>query len=195
MTWFRVAAGLAAAGVLVRVNNVFRYPTNWGFDARFNWEYIERLMNSWALPAPGEIWVSSHPPFFYYLGGAIGRVLGTPGVDATVHAVRFVNMLFGLAAIAAAFWLVRAVAPERPWRAVLAAGLLLFLPAHIYMSAMLNEEIMASSFMSLAIVGACLATLQVADRPSGMGWGTSGVRSCIRRPGPKIWTTKARKSS
>ena len=165
----RVGLALAVAGVLVRLNNVFRYPTNWGFDARFNWEYIERLMSSWTLPAPDELWASSHPPFFYYLGGAIGRILGTPGVDATVHAVRLVSTLAGLAAVGATFWLVRVADPKRPRRAVLAAGLLLFLPAHIYMSAMLNEEIMASCFISLAITGACLAALRPLDNRRELG--------------------------
>jgi hypothetical protein len=59
--------------------------------------------------------------------------------------------------VALAALLVRRADPQNPWRALVAGGLLLFLPAHIYMSAMLNEEILAATFTSLALVGVSLA--------------------------------------
>ncbi len=62
LVWAAVALG--ATGFAIRVNNALRYPTNWGFDAKFNWEYIERLMSSWALPAPDAGWATGHPPLF-----------------------------------------------------------------------------------------------------------------------------------
>ncbi|TDJ09298.1 MAG: phospholipid carrier-dependent glycosyltransferase [Deltaproteobacteria bacterium] len=163
-----VMAGVAlgVVGVALRVNNAFRYPTNWGFDAKFNWEYIERLLNSWALPAPDATWATGHPPLFYYLGAALGRALGHPGMESTVLAIRLLSTGFGLASVALAVLLVRRVDPGNPRRALLAGGLLLFLPVHIYMSAMLSEEILASSLTSFAVIGAALA----ATRP-GTVWG------------------------
>ncbi len=62
LLWAGVALG--GTGLAIRTNNAFRYPTNWGFDAKFHWEYIERLMSSWALPAPDASWATGHPPFF-----------------------------------------------------------------------------------------------------------------------------------
>ena len=57
-----------------------------------------------------------------------------------------------------------------PLRAWLAGGLLLFLPAHIYMSAMLSEEILTSAFVSLVVVGTAWEQM----RPGDDGDGTEG---------------------
>jgi hypothetical protein len=46
------------------------------------------------------------------------------------------------------------VEPGNARRALLAGGLVLFLPAQIYASAMLGEEVLASAFVSLAVVAA-----------------------------------------
>ena len=75
-----IAAALLFAGAaLIRINNAYLYPLHFGFDGPANYEYIEGLMGSWALPAPGEGWSTSHPPFFYYLSAALGR--GLPGAS------------------------------------------------------------------------------------------------------------------
>jgi hypothetical protein len=52
------------------------------------------------------------------------------------------------------------LAPGDGRRSFMAAGLLLFLPMHIYSSAMLGEEILASSLTSFAIVGVALQLAQ-----------------------------------
>ena len=144
---------LAAVGTAVRVNNAVRYPPRWGFDAMFNERYVRLLMESWTLPAPDTDWSTAHPPLYYYLSAAIGRTLGHTDSLMTIVPTRLAGTLAGLATIALAVALVRRVDPECPRRALLAAALLLFLPVHIYMSAMLNEEILASAFVSLALVG------------------------------------------
>jgi hypothetical protein len=59
----------------------------------------------------------------------------------------------GLVTVALAVLLVRRSDPCNPQRALIAGALLLFLPVHIYMSAMLSEEILASSLASIAVVG------------------------------------------
>ena len=68
--------GLAA---VTRLINALGYKTRLGFDAVENVEYIERLMHSWALPAPDAAWATSHPPLFYYFFAALGRAFATLG--------------------------------------------------------------------------------------------------------------------
>ncbi len=156
-----VALGVAAlVGTLLRVNNVFRYPIDMGFDASGNWEYIDLLLQSFRLPAPDEGWSTAHPPFFYGVGAVIARIvsLTRDSVDkvVAVHAIRFVMASSGLVGIGAAVWLVRRVAPESGWRAFFAGALLLFLPVHVYMSAMLSEEVLVTALISVAVVGIAL---------------------------------------
>lgn len=148
--------GLSVLAVAIRCNNAIHYPIGWGFDAEGNWSYIARLLQSWALPAPDADWSTSHPPLFYYAAAAGLRLLGSLEPPGAVVAVRLASAAAGLGAIVATLWLVRRMDPDRPARSLLAGAVLLFLPAHLYVSAMLSEEILASLFVSIAVAGAAV---------------------------------------
>ena len=45
-----ISVALALVAIAIRVRNALRYPADWGFDATFNWRYIYRLTQDWALP-------------------------------------------------------------------------------------------------------------------------------------------------
>jgi hypothetical protein len=149
-------AGWALLGVAaaVRVSNALHYPMGWGFDETQNWRYVSALIEAWHLPAPDADWSTAHPPLFYWLAAALGRALGRPDPAVTFLAVRLAGSAAGLLVAGLAAALVLRVDPGHRRRALLAAGLVLFLPAQIYTSAMLNEEVLASAFVSLAVVGA-----------------------------------------
>lgn len=159
---------LAVIGIAMRVNNAFAFRIGGGFDAVGNWEYISMLLASWTLPAPDAGWSTSHPPLFYYLGAAAGRLLGDAGQGTIIVTLRLLSSACGLVAIAAAVALVRRADPENAVRATLAGGLLLFLPVHVYMSAMLSEEILVSTLASLCVVGAAWELSRPADAPGGL---------------------------
>lgn len=153
--WRAVAGALLLVGVAMRVNNALRYRTGNGFDAVENIEYVRLLMDSWALPAPDAGWATSHPPLFYYASAALWHALAAVGLERTIlQAIPIAVSLAGLVAIAAAVALVRRTAPGDLPRAVVAGGLLLFLPVHVYMAAMVGEELVVTLWMSLALVAA-----------------------------------------
>jgi hypothetical protein len=145
---------LLAAGM--RVNNAFAHRLDYGFDANWNWEYIERLTGSWELPAPHDGWSMGHPPLFYYSSAAVARAMHGASKREVVIVIRLISSAIGLLAIGAAVLLIARRPPPRPERTFLAAGLLLFLPVHVYVSAMLGEEILAASLASFAVVGVVL---------------------------------------
>jgi hypothetical protein len=173
--WAAAGLALAAVGIALRVNNALRYPPKMGFDASFKWEYIAQLMQSWRLPAADELWAAAHPPLFYYLSAAIGRALAGLPTETTFHVVRLLSAGMGLLAVGLATLLVKRADPHTPRRALIAGALLLFLPVHLYTSAMLTEEILVSSFTSIAIVGVAWDLLQPASfrvgviRAAGIG--------------------------
>jgi hypothetical protein len=146
-------AALVAGGALLRVWNLLQYPADMGFDAQGNWDYVARLILAWRLPAPGEGWSTAHPPLFYALAALVARSLG----DAGKRGVTILTMLLcgalALAAVLAVARYVRALAPQGSRRALVAAALVLFLPVHIYMSAMLSEEILATALVTFALLG------------------------------------------
>lgn len=160
------AAGLlalfAVAGAL-RAHNAYALFVDHGFDESFNREYIEQLTRSWALPEPESLWSGARPPLFFYAAAVVARVVDAPSAP-TVHAIRLASALFGL--------LVLAVVVAQQWRwwrddpvrVLVTAGLVLFVPAHVYLSAMVNEEIAVASLSTLA-----LAVALAEQRSSGEG--------------------------
>jgi len=162
-----IGLGVAAAvGVGIRFNNALLYPLDMGFDAIGNWEYIALLLRDWTLPPPDTGWSTAHPPFFYNFAAAIVSIGDFTSKLAGVQAIRLATALCGVVGIAAAVHLVRRLDPGNARRACLAGGLIFFLPVHLYMSAMLSEEILVTTFISLALVG---VALDLAATPSMSG--------------------------
>lgn len=139
----------------LRIHNALHYPPEWGFDAAFSWEYIEALRKVWHLPAPDAGWSTADPPLYYALAASLMRVVNAPPL------VQWLNLLLGLGIAALAARLVHRLAPDDAPRAWLAAGLVLYLPAHVHMSAMVNKEMLAAFMTSLAI---CLVAAPVRAR-------------------------------
>jgi 4-amino-4-deoxy-L-arabinose transferase-like glycosyltransferase len=147
-----VAALLGLGGVAMRVRGALAYPADWGFDATYNWAYIYRVTKTWALPAPADAWAAADPPLYFYLCGGLlraARVLADRTYPLVL--VPLLSVAAGLAVVALAWLLVRRLDPGNPRRALLAAGLLLYLPAHVHMSVMVNEEIVATLLSSAAV--------------------------------------------
>jgi hypothetical protein len=165
---------LAAAGIGIRAHNAFRYPIVYGFDSRANWRYIERLTQSWTLPAPDADWATAHPPLFYYASAALCRALGNPERDVAVVWIRLISTVLGLLTVALAVGLVRRTDPDDPRRALWAGGLLLFLPVHIYISAMLHEELLVSALISVVVVGVAWDGVR-AEPPRRPLWRAAGL--------------------
>lgn len=165
-----IALGVAMiVGSTIRISNALVYPIDMGYDAGGNWDYIALLLDSWTLPAPDEGWATAHPPFFYYLAGLIGRSTGALDKAMVVHVVRLLMAAVGVLGIGLAVALVRRVEPENHRRAFIAGALLLFLPVHIYMSAMLSEEILVTGLISLAVVGVGTDLISL-PRPGRARW-------------------------
>jgi len=160
------AALLLALALAIRLRNALHFPPDWGFDASFNWKYIFELSKGFSLPHPAAGWATADPPLFFYLAALVWRACAWLGArDAVLVAVPLLGSAAGLGIAALAVALVRRLAPRDPARAVLAGGLVLFLPAHVQMSAMVNEEIWTALFASLALY--LLATREGAGATAG----------------------------
>jgi hypothetical protein len=149
--WIGVSL-LGAIALAIRLNNALRYPADWGFDATFNWRYIYRLTQSWQLPDPAAGWATGDPPLYFYASALVMRLAETVATrDAATWWIPLMGTAAGLGVVALAARLVALEDPGNRRRVLLAAALLLFLPAHIQMSAMVNEEIVASLLISIAL--------------------------------------------
>jgi len=158
-----VAMAVVAAAVALRLWNVRAYPLLYGFDAKGNWLRIWRVTRDWALSGPHAGWSTADPPLFFYASAALLRAMGLPDNQTAIEAARLAGTLAGLGGVALAAELCRRAARDAPRRMLLAAACLLYLPAHIQASAMLNEEIWATVFTA----GALLLLASGLVRPRG----------------------------
>ncbi len=158
--------GLALVAIAIRVHNALRYPADWGFDATFNWRYIYRLTKDWTLPPLQAGWSTSDPPLFYYVSAAVMRGLIALGArDSALFVIPLLSVLAGLGVVALAVALARRAAPADPLRVALAGLLLLYLPAHLHMSAMVNEGMLLALLTSAAVYGLAVRDLRPGRHP------------------------------
>ena len=163
----RALAGLGGllllAGIGIRISNALRFRADLGFDALGNLQYLQHLQSTWALPSPEALWSSAHPPFFYYCAALIWRGLTAVGLESLVLPVLALSIsAVGLLVIAAiANWMRRAD-PDDGLRWLLAVGLILFLPVHLYMSPMIGEEMVHAALVAWVLV---LAARSMPDLP------------------------------
>jgi hypothetical protein len=129
-TWTVVGA-LIALGALQRTWNALHYPALMGFDATGNWQYIELLLQDFAIPAPDAGWSTAHPPFFYALAAGLGSLQDHPSVASVARSAALFSSAVGLLAVAATAHLVHGLSGGNRLRTVLATALLIFLPVHI----------------------------------------------------------------
>jgi len=149
-SWWAAGLGLAAIAIAMRVHNAFGYFLHYGFDALFNWDYVAILIETWVLPDPEIGWSTARPPLFFHLGGLLARAFG-PAPENAVPFIRLLSSAIGLGAIGVCVQYARQQSGGDAKRAVLAGALIAFVPAHIYMSAMLNEEILVASLTTFAL--------------------------------------------
>jgi 4-amino-4-deoxy-L-arabinose transferase-like glycosyltransferase len=150
--WRVLGAALLLLAVWVRVHDALHFPADWGFDSTFNWRYIYRLKEDRALPRLDAGWATADPPLYFVMGAAVmgaSEALGRQGL--AVAAIPLLGVLAGLGVVALAVSLVRRCAPGDELRAWLAAGLLLYLPAHVQMSVMVNEEVLLALLVALCV--------------------------------------------
>jgi hypothetical protein len=142
-----VCVAAVGSSLWLRVHNAVTYPLDWGFDAKYNWRYIIALSRNWHLPAPDAGWSTADPPLYFGLSALLVRM-----APDRLMWVAALNVVLGFAIAAMAVALVRRLAPETHLRAWLAGGLVLFLPAHILMSAMVNEEMLTAACVSALLL-------------------------------------------
>lgn len=148
-----------AVAAAVRINNAFLYPGIRGYDGFAHFIYIWFLSETGRVPLATTGWSFFHPPFYYALMAAMWK--GLAGVDALVrlNIATAVMSLLTLTHAAVSYVIVRRCFPDDRVIRLLAPGLMLFLPVHIYSAPFLGNEGLNAVLCSLAL-WAVLRTLE-----------------------------------
>lgn len=148
-----------AVAAAVRINNAFLYPGIRGYDGFAHFVYVWFLSETGRVPLATTGWSFFHPPLYYALMAAMWK--GLAGVDALVrlNIATVVMSLLTLTHAAVSYAIVRRCFPEDRVVRLLAPGLMLFLPVHIYSAPFLGNEGLNAVLCSLSL-WAVLRTLE-----------------------------------
>lgn len=153
---------MVALAAAVRLSNAFTYHLLQGYDGFGHFTYIWYVAQTWRVPLSTSGWSFFHPPLYYFVMALIWKALS--GIDPFVRL--HIGMAFmGLLSLIHAwvcYVIVRRYFPGDRLIHLLAVGLMLFVPVHLYGAAFIGNEGLGAVFCSVSI----LALLAALERPS-----------------------------
>ena len=133
-----------------------KLPPGSGPDETAHVRYVEYLAQHHRLPVfdhthPGPDYEFHQPPLYYTLC-LPSYLLAARDPAAAAQAVRFFSLLVSVALLYLTFALGRAIAPDRPWAALAAAGIVAFLPMRLYLSACIGNDGLTEVWVAAALL-------------------------------------------
>lgn len=163
---------LFALAAILRLHNAWVAAPLSGFDGPYHASYVGILVHEGRLPLAHEGWSTFHPPLYYSICAAVWSLL-PPQLDAhaTLFAMRLVSVAAGLGLGLAVYRSAGLAFPERPFAALFAAAVALFLPMHVGPSSVLGNEVFAAALCGagLWLLLRCLARGATPRGAAGVG--------------------------
>lgn len=167
--WIATLSLLFLASAFVRGYYLLSTPY-WirGHDTDGHIEYIEYIAENVRLPAPNEGWEYWQPPLYYAIGAVWAKtadILGLARQDM-LFGVQVLSYLLSLAMLGCVAWAGIRLFPEQKERTAalpLFFALIAFFPGLIYLSARINNDVLAVAF-AFAAVGALLEWWRSGER-------------------------------
>jgi len=158
-TFALVALVMLAAGAAVRINNAALFPPLQAFDGYAHFSYIWFMAEQWRVPLATTGWEFFQPPLYYVLMAGIWNAM--PSVDPVwrLRAGTMVIAILGLTLSFVAWRVVRRQFPSDRIVQLLAFGLMLFVPVHLYTAGFIGNENLTAVVCGWALL-ALLATLE-----------------------------------
>ncbi len=142
-------------------------PPHWGYDAKFQGEYIHYILDHQSLPLASDGFSMYHPPLYYGLSAAVVAATGPErGSVAEQAAMKCVPLLCGLGMIFFAYALMRRSFPDDPLPAFFAVVFTGTLPVNLYMSGYVSNE---SLFAFLTAAALWVAAPLLLEREKSFG--------------------------
>ncbi len=144
-----------------RWNNAMVVSVIGGYDAFAHFTYIWFLSETGRVPLAESGWEFFQPPLYYAAMAAIWRAL--PELDGVAR-LRIGTALVATLGLAQAWVgaaLVQRTFPREPLLQLFAAGLLLFVPVHLYSAGFLGNEGLGAALCALSL----LALVRTLERP------------------------------
>ncbi len=160
--YWLIAASMFAIGAAVRVNNALVFSPLRAYDGYGHFSYIWFMAENWRIPLPTSGWGFFQPPLYYALMAGLWDALPKADPLLRLKLGTMVIALLGLVHAWASLVVARRVLPGNRLAHLAAAGLILFVPVHLYSAGFLGNEYLCAAFCSLSL----LVLLKVLDQPT-----------------------------
>ncbi|MFN2376341.1 MAG: hypothetical protein ABR538_07370, partial [Candidatus Binatia bacterium] len=197
-----VLAILFATSWIVRLHNALTYPSLRAFDGFGHFIYIWFMAENWRVAPPTSGWSFFHPPLYYWLMASIWTVFEQVDPVARLRIGTALTATLGLTQGVVTLLVARRYFPGKPRIHLLATGLMLFLPVHLFTAGYLGNEPLNAVLCSLtlgvtlwvlrepgwrrgAVLGACLGAVLLTKFTAlafvAGALGSVGLQTLVRR--------------
>jgi 4-amino-4-deoxy-L-arabinose transferase-like glycosyltransferase len=155
-------------------------PLGKGPDETAHVRYIEFLATEHRLPVfdpanPDPDYEFHQPPLYYALALPVYFLAGSN--ESAQQAVRLFTLLLSLSLIYLTFALGRALAPDRPWAGVAAAGVVAFLPMQLSVATTIGNDALTEVLAAVALLLMVAHVRAAAQHRSGEAEAAPGPRA------------------
>jgi len=166
--------GIILLWVLLFLHNADVMPRIIGFDTQGHLDYINYIQERGSLPLADEGITMYNPPLYYLMAATVLGACGLRTADfAGVVVLRYLALLIGIAQLLLVGRALRLVFPRQSGRQVIGLLLAGLLPAQLYLSHYITNEVL-SGVLVTATLYACLRALQD-EVPSPKRFATVGA--------------------
>jgi tetratricopeptide (TPR) repeat protein len=136
----RIVLAMAIVGAAIRLHNVWVFPGLRAPDGFGHFTYIWFLAETGRVPLAMSGWSFFHPPLYYALVATFWKTLSAMDPYLRLKVATGFIALLGLLHVGLSWTAVRRRLPDEPLAAVVAAGLVLFVPLNLFSAGYLGNE-------------------------------------------------------
>ncbi len=157
-----VAIVMVVAGAAVRINNAMEFPPLQAYDGFSHFSYIWFMAEHWRVPLATNGWEFFQPPLYYAFMASVWDGLAPMDPMMRLRIGTLIVALLGLSLAGVSWLIVRRELPHDRVAQLLAVGLMLFVPVHLYTAGFLGNE----NLTAVTSAWALLALLAALRRPT-----------------------------
>jgi hypothetical protein len=143
---------LLSGWIVLAVNNIFKLPTNIGFDVDSHMEYIRYVADNMSIPLANEGWQMFQTPLYYVISAiaykAFFRLVNESGME---QILRILPLLCGILQVEIGFRFMRLVFPDRNDLQAIGTLVCGTLPMNIYISQVVGNEPLAGILSAIVL--------------------------------------------
>ena len=143
---------LLAGWALLALNNLYQIPLNVGMDVNAHLAYVQEIASKGRIPLATEGWQMFQAPLAYLASAPVYLAFLGFGEDLSLHLLRVLPMLCGIAQVECCYRALKAVFPQRQDLQIAGTAFGGFLPMNLYLCQVIGNEPLAALLSSAAIL-------------------------------------------